>query len=100
MCLLKDSQHWNTQRIRLRNHILKSKSLLLDFKCHGVLHPDLIHSGDIAKLAAFGGDGGFEKNITAILELSAKIEKIEDECRKGIINLQNDTKEMIQLVGI
>ncbi|KAL0634527.1 hypothetical protein Q9L58_006546 [Maublancomyces gigas] len=97
MCLLKDSQQWNTLRIRLKNHLLRSKSLLLDFKSQSILHPDLVDSIDIPKLMAFGGDEAFARNIKAIRELSAKIQIIEDECKKGITSLQTDTKEMIQL---
>lgn len=99
MCLLKDSQQWNTLRIRLKNHLLRSKSLLLDFKSQSILHPDLVDSIDIPKLMAFGGDESFASNIKAIRELSTKIQIIEDECKKGITSLQSDTKEMIQLVS-
>lgn len=98
MCLLKDSQQWNTLRIRLKNHLLKSRRLLLDFKSQSVLHPDLIDAVDIPKLMAFSGDEAFANNIKAIHELSTKIESIEEECKKGITSLQADTKEMIQLV--
>lgn len=98
MCLLKDSQQWNTLRIRLKNHLLKSRRLLSDFKSQSVLHPDLIDAIDIPKLMAFSGDETFANNIKAIHELSTKIESIEEECKKGITSLQADTKEMIQLV--
>lgn len=98
MCLLKDSQQWNTLRIRLKTHLLKSKSLLLDFKSQSVLHPDLIDSIEIPKPMAFGGEETFASNNKAIHELSTKIETIENECKKGITSLQTDTKEMIQLV--
>lgn len=55
---------------------------------------------EIDKLNAFGGDGVDLELLDAVLNLTKKIRILEDECGKGISDLQKDTKEMIELVRI
>lgn len=87
--LLQHSQQWARLRTSLEEHILKSKQVLSNFKSHEVLYMELM-GGD--KMEA-------PENLPAIITLSNKIEQMEKECGDAITRLEQETKEMIGLVG-
>lgn len=89
-CLLHDSRQWDLLRSSLKDHLSKSKEALSNFTSHEVLYMELMDANRIE----------VPENLPVIIKLAKKIELIEKECGDAIARLEQETKELIGLVGV
>ncbi|KAL0635171.1 hypothetical protein Q9L58_005896 [Maublancomyces gigas] len=93
-CLLTDSQEWQTLRNKSNEHVLAMEKVVNMFRTNPVLHTEMIPEDD-----------GTDPNrttvpVASLARLAAHVAALKEECAQRLLKLDNQIKEMIELVGI
>lgn len=93
-CLLADSQQWQTLRDRSIDHVVALEGVVDTFRTSPILHAEMMPPPDRV-------NPNRETVPTAKLaRLAELVAVLKDECAQGLLKLDSQTRDMIELVKI
>lgn len=93
-CLLTDSQQWQSFRNKSNEHVLAMEGVVHKFWTNPVLHTEMMPEDDRTD------PNRNTVPVAKLTRLAAHVAALKEECAQRLLMLDNQTKEMIELVGI